>query len=310
MSFLSILFMQVSKISYNNKLYPDMLREIASPPKQLYVRGELPPGPYVAIVGTRRITDYGKRVTYQLAGELAAAGAVIVSGLALGVDGVAHRAALEARGKTIAVLAGGLDRIYPSSHTQLANQIELNGALVSEYAPGEEAYKSNFVARNRIVAGLSLALIVTESPASGGSLITAKFALNEGREVFAVPGDITRESSAGANNLLRTGQAGAVTSASDIIAMLNLNKISHKPVKAQSKEEALILELLDQGHNSSDALIRESKLSSGQFANIITLMEISGKVRNIGAGQWMNRLSSWSGRLNKGHCTSANSPES
>ncbi len=285
---MSILFMRISKISYNDTRYPDVLREIASPPQQLYIRGELPQGPYVAIVGTRKITQYGKEVTYKLAYDVAAAGAVIVSGLALGVDGVAHQAALDAGGKTVAVLAGGLDRIYPSSHTSLANRVEEHGALVSEYENGSEPFKSNFVARNRIVVGLSTAVIVTESPASGGSMITANFALNENRQVFAVPGNITSPSSAGPNNLIKSG-AVPVTSPSDILAALDLEAVSAQPVKAQSREEALILELIGQGHNSSDALIRESSLSAGQFANIITLMEITGKVRNLGAGQWMTR---------------------
>lgn len=280
--------MHISRISYKSTAYPAALREIANPPKQLFVRGKLPDGPYVAIVGTRKISEYGKQVTYKIAYDLAKAGAVIVSGLALGVDGIAHRAALDAGGTTVAVLAGGLDRIYPSSHQQLGLQIEQNGALVTEYDLGEETFKGNFVARNRIVVGLSKAVIITESPASGGSMITANFALNENRQVFAVPGNITQLTSAGPNNLLKSG-AIPVTDAIDVLSVLNIEGVLSQPVKAESKEEALIFELLEQGINSSDELIRQGNMSATEFANIITLMEITGKVRNLGAGQWMPR---------------------
>jgi DNA processing protein len=239
-------------------------------------------------VGTRKLTDYGKQVTYQLAYELAKAGVVVVSGLALGIDAVAHHAALEAGGKTVAVLAHGLDTIQPGTNRSLGLRVEQNGALVSEYEVGTPIYKTNFVERNRIVVGLSQGVIVTESPASGGSMITASMALNENRQVFAVPGNITNPASAGPNNLIKTG-ATPVTSASDVLAMLNLSQISHKPVKAQSKEEQLIVDLLSQGLNASEDLIRESSLSAVEFANIITLMEITGKVRNLGAGQWAVR---------------------
>jgi DNA processing protein len=277
--------MQISNYSSKDSHYPDLLREIANPPQQLFVRGELPTGPYVGIVGTRKISDYGKQITYKLAYELAQAGVVIVSGLAFGVDAVAHQAAIDADGKTVAVLAGGLDRIYPSSHTKLGAEVEKHGALISEYPTGTESLKYRFVERNRIVAGLSQAIIVTDSPASGGSLITANFALNENRLVMAVPGNITNINSAGPNNLIKTG-AIPITSSSDVLTMLNLEQVSQQPVKAESKEEALILELIDRGHNSSDSLIRESELTASQFANIISLMEITGKVRNLGAGQW------------------------
>ncbi|HSX47890.1 MAG TPA: DNA-processing protein DprA [Candidatus Nanoarchaeia archaeon] len=281
--------MQISKITHNSSKYPDLLREIAHPPKQLFMLGELPEGPYVAIVGSRAMTDYGKQVTFQLAGDLARAGCVIVSGLAYGIDAIAHQATVEAGGKAVAVLAHGLDQIYPVANRTLAKKILAGGgALVSEYEVGVEAFKSNFVARNRIIAGLSKAIIVTEANAESGSLITANFGLEENRLVMAVPGNITSPRSAGPNNLLKKG-AVPVTDSSDVLPLLDLPELKTATVKARSKEEATLLELLGQGVNSSEALIDQSGLSAAQFANIITLMEITGKVRNLGAGQWVSR---------------------
>jgi DNA processing protein len=282
--------MQYSKLSHEDTHYPDMLRQIKPAPKLLYISGKLPNGPYVAIVGSRRPTDYGRQVTYRLAGELAAAGVVIVSGLALGVDGLAHQAALEAGGVTVAVLGTAIDDIYPASNRGLARRILEKGAVVSEYGPGQSTHRGSFPARNRIISGLSLAVIVTEADASSGSLITANFALNQDRLVLAVPGNITSPRSAGPNNLLRSG-AIPVTSASDVLAALDLDSpaLVKAPVKADSREEADILRLLGEGVHTSQDLIERTGLNAAQFANIISLMEITGKVRNLGAGQWIAR---------------------
>ena len=186
--------------------YPRLLSEIADPPFVLFVRGKLPPDeqPAVAIVGTRKCTNYGKQVTEQLASELATHKMVIVSGLALGIDGVAHAATLKAGGTTVAVLGSGIDRknIYPASHQQLAEQIIAEGgAIVSEYPPGFEPTLYSFPARNRVIAGLSLGALITEAPVESGALITAKCALDYNREVFAVPHPITSTMGAGGNNL-------------------------------------------------------------------------------------------------------------
>jgi DNA processing protein len=284
--------MQISKLSYNNNKYPADLREIQYPPALLYMLGELPRNrPYVAIIGSRRITKYGKEVTYKLASELAKAGVVIVSGLAYGADGVAHQAAIEAGGLTVGVLAGGLDRIYPAGHRNLAiNILRHKGALLSEYPEGTESFKSNFVARNRIVAGLCRGVIVTECAAHSGALITANYALTEGRTVMAIPGPIMSLQSAGPNNLLKQG-ATPVTDVTDVLAALNFDskELQKVPVRAQSKEEQTILDLLMQGVNTTQLLIEQSKLDARQFTNIISLMEITGKVRNLGAGTWMVR---------------------
>lgn len=282
--------MQISNISHKSNDFPDILRQLEKPVDHLNVLGTFTKVPMVAIVGTRRCTSYGERATYQLASELAKAGVVIVSGLAIGIDGIAHRAALDAGGKTIAVLAHGLDRIYPARHRGLAKEIlATGGALISEYDIGEPPLPHQFVERNRIIAAISEATIVTESAVEGGSLITAKEAHNIGRRVMAIPGSIYSAYSVGPNNLIRTGSAMAITSASDVISELGFLAREAVPVPARSKEEAQILALLNTGTSTSEELITKSALSAAQFANIISLMEITGKVRNLGAGNWVIR---------------------
>lgn len=249
----------------------------------------MPEGIYVGIVGTRRPTAYGEKITYQLAIGLAAAGAVIVSSLAIGLDGIAHRAALEAGGKAVAVLAHGLNQIYPARHRGLAREILANGgALISEYDEGELPQPFHFVKHNRIIAGLSTALIVTEAAAKSGTLITARDAKEAGRTIMAVPGNITSVYSAGPNNLIRTG-AVPITSVADAIVELGFHAREAVPVPAASKNEAELLKLLQSGSATSDQLIEQSGLQPAEFANIISLMEITGKVRNLGAGNWVAR---------------------
>lgn len=282
--------MQVSKYTFVDPGYPDSLRQIHSAPNELFVLGELPKAPYVAIVGTRRMSSYGKQVTYQLASELAAAGIVIVSGLAYGLDAVAHQAALDSGGKTIAVLAGNVIDPYPAGHRSLARDIlRKGGALVSEHESNDKMHKSRFATRNRIISGLSQAVIITEAPEGSGALLTANYALQQDRLVMVVPGNITSQNSAGPNNLLRKG-AIPISCTEDVLNELNYT-FSNKVVAAQpkSKDEAKILELLKNGHNTSESLIRASAMEASQFANVITLMEITGKVRNLGAGNWVAR---------------------
>lgn len=283
--------MQISKYSYKAKEYPDLLRQIATPPKQLFALGEIPKELCIAVVGTRRPTDYGKTTTHLLVTALAKASVTIVSGLALGIDALAHQAAIEAGGRTVAVQACGLNQIYPATNRGLGQKIlATGGAIISEYPAGTPPLKHHFPARNRIISGLCQAVIVPEADASSGSLITANFALDQNRLVMAVPGNITSLRSAGPNNLLKSG-AIPVTDATDVLAALNLEspQLMTTPVKADSKEEAMILELLSEGHTTTEALIETSGLPASQFANVITLMEISGKVRNLGAGQWITR---------------------
>ena len=283
--------MQSTILHCANPQYPTLLRETTNPPTRLFVSGPLPDIPLVAIVGSRRPTEYGRQVTYRLASELAAAGVGVVSGLAIGIDAVAHQAAIEVGGVTIAVLGSGLNQIYPASNRTLAAKLLASGGvLASEQEANMPPLKHHFPARNRIIAGLSRAVIVTEAAASSGSLITANFGLDENRLVMAVPGNITSLSSAGSNQLLKAG-AGVVTEAKDVLDALNLEAglLAQPPPSPASAEEAAILELISQGISTSRELIERSQLSAAAFAHVISLMEISGKVRNLGAGTWVQR---------------------
>jgi DNA processing protein len=270
--------------------YPDYLAAIAGPPQQLYYLGDLMPLlnlPRLAVIGSRRVSPYGRGVTVKLAQAAAEQGVVIVSGLALGVDGLAHQAALDAGGKTIAVLAGGLDHIYPSSHHRLAEEIvKQGGVLVSEYPLGTESFKQNFIARNRIVSGISDGVLITEAAEKSGTLHTANFALEQGRTVMAVPGNITSLLSAGTNNLIKAG-ATPVTGLDDILAALGLSKTTTVQLRlGATEEEAAVLRLLEQGISDGSELLRLSELSAPQFNQTLTMLEITGKIRPIGAGHW------------------------
>lgn len=283
--------MQTSKIKYDNPRYPKLLRQIHSPPRSLYVQGNLVEMPLVAIVGSRRPTDYGRQVTYRLAGELASAGLGIVSGLALGIDAIAHQAALAAGGYTVAVLGSGLEAVHPPRNRSLARQIvAAGGALMSEYEADAPAYRSNFPARNRIIAGMSLGVVVTEAAKKSGSAITAKFAREEGREVMAVPGNITSLMSDGTNQLIQAG-ATPILEARDALNALGLNSpvLPPKPVTAANQDEAAILSLIDGGVSASRDLIARSGLDASRFAQTMSLMEITGKIRGLGGDVWVRR---------------------
>lgn len=276
-------------IQFNSNNFPILLRDIAAPPKELYAVGTIPDLPMVAIVGSRALTEYGQYMTYRLAYDLAKAGMCIVSGMALGVDAIAHQAALDAGGATLAVLAGGLDNPSPRSNYRLFERIiNSGGGVISEYPAGTTPFKQYFPARNRIIAGLSLCTIITEANASSGSLITANFALQANRMVMAVPGNVTSPRSAGPNNLLKLG-AKPVTDAVDVLVELGLEStvVKAKRVKADSAQEASIMELIEAGHHTTDALITHGEIDPSQMASVLSLMEITGKVRNIGAGQWI-----------------------
>lgn len=280
--------MKFDKITLNSPAYPALLKEIADPPKRLYVRGKLKTDrPMVAIVGSRKVTNYGRAVTEQLAGELAAAGAGIISGLALGVDAIAHRAALEAGGYTLAVLAGGTDHISPATNRGLGEQIlKCGGGIISEYSAGTPPLRHHFPIRNRIVAGLSHAVIITEAREKSGALITATLALEQNREVMAVPGNITSPMSAGTNNLIKSG-AAAITRSADVLAALGLENDGSRQRPLMTKEESAIYTLLEDGINDGEELQNRSGLGTAEFNQTITMMEISGKVRNLGGGQWV-----------------------
>lgn len=287
--------MNIHKIKQNAGAYPQKLREISSPPQQLFSVGDsslldIEDGVYVAIVGTRSPSMYGHEMTYKIASELAAAGVIIISGLALGTDALAHKAAVDQGMPTIAVQARGMDKIYPTENEKLGKQIlEYGGLIISEYPAGTEAYKQNFIARNRIVSGLSDGVLITEAAAKSGTVHTAKFARDQNKRMMAIPGNINSFKSAGTNNLIRDG-ATLITGASDVLLELGYKSgISNKPVIADSREEGIILDLLREGVQMSEELIARSGLSASEFANIITLMEIAGKVYNLGAGNWTVR---------------------
>lgn len=284
--------MNIQKINETSYAYPQGLLDLNTPPNPLYAVGNLElleniDRPRVAIVGTRHPTMYGETVTKQLAAELAGAGVLIISGLALGVDAIAHQAVVDQGLATVAVQARGLDQIYPGENLQLGRDIITNnGLIVSEYKPGVGAYKQNFIARNRIVAALANVILVTEATLESGTRHTVKFGLEIGRTIAAVPGPIDNERSAGSNNLLRTG-ATPITSSSDVLNLLGQESGLHlEPIKAESREEQTLIDLMKQGVSQSEELIARSGMTASEFANLMSLMEISGKVTSMGAGIW------------------------
>jgi DNA processing protein len=274
--------MELTTLRCSDARYPRLVAELFDPPERLYVRGQadILAQAAVAVVGARSCSPYGSQVARQLAHELAAAGLVIVSGLARGIDGEAHRGALEAGGKTVAVLGCGIDRDYPRSHAELARRIREQGAVVSEYPCGVEPAPWRFPARNRIIAGLSLATVVVEARERSGALITADFALEHGREVFAVPGEITSALSAGTNDLLRQG-AAPLLSAGDVFAALGLEP-ALPPVPAVSPAAAVVLALLADGARDADALGRLSGRPSAEIAAALVELELAGCVAQGG----------------------------
>lgn len=283
--------MAIKRLTPDSANFPYDLLHIASPPKELFALGDLKPlleMPRLAVIGSRRVSVYGRQITRQLVSEAAGKGTVIVSGLALGVDGVAHQAALEAGGRTIAVLPSGLDKIYPATHHHLARRIlEQGGALISEYPAGVLAFKQHFIARNRLVSGISDGVLITEAAAKSGTLHTANFALDQGKTVMAVPGNITSPLSEGTNNLIKAG-AVVVTSVQDICnAMeLNYNDQPLSDVVGATKEETLILTSLLDGITEANQIMLQTNLTPAVFNQTLTMLEINGKIRPLGAGHW------------------------
>jgi DNA processing protein len=252
--------------------FPPLLRAIHDPPAGVFLRGESEPEllsrAAVAIVGARASSGYGASVARSLGRELASAGLVVVSGLARGIDAEAHRGALEVSGVTVAVLGCGIDRDYPAAHAELARRVAEAGLIVSEYAPGVEPAPWRFPARNRIVAGLCAATVVVEARERSGALITADLALEEGREVFAVPGEITSSLSAGTNALLKLG-AAPLTSGADVLSSFG---IEPEPVQV---EDSPLLELLPA---STDELVRKTGLGADEVARSLVELELEGRV--------------------------------
>jgi len=260
--------------------FPPLLRAIHDPPPGLFLRGEadgaLLARPAVAIVGARACSAYGRQIARTLGRDLAAAGLLVVSGLARGADAEAHRGALEAAGSTVSVLGCGIDRDYPAANRELARQIAATGLVVSEYAPGVEPAPWRFPARNRIVAGLCAATVVVEARERSGALITADFALEEGREVFAVPGEITSALSAGSNALLRLG-ATPLTCAQDVLESYGIAAPEPPPLEV-APPAAAVLERVREGAAGADELARATGLGAGELAAALTELELAGAV--------------------------------
>jgi DNA processing protein len=277
----------IQVITWDDETYPRRLKEIDQPPPVLYVKGELSPEDEwaVAIVGTRRITAYGRQVTEEIASTLGRSGVTVVSGLARGIDGVAHQAALNAGGRTLAILGSGVNRVYPPEHRRLAEQITNHGALVSDYAPGTPPEASNFPPRNRIISGLAMAVVVVEAGETSGALITAHFAAEQGREVFAVPGNILAPQSQGTNRLVQQG-AQPLLHVKDLLAALELNAIvEHKAARSvlpADAMEAQLLEVLGVEPLHVDDIRSKTGLPIEKVSATLALMELKGMVRQVG----------------------------
>lgn len=283
----------IRRLTKNSKEYPKLLKEIFQPPV-LYIRGcfQKTDQRAIAIVGTRTPTHYGRQVVEKLTYDLAQAGFTIVSGLALGIDAMAHKVALNTGARTIAVLGSGVDdqSMSPKENLNLLHQIENNGAVVSEYKPGIPGKPAYFPQRNRIISGLCLGVLIIEADYKSGALITAHCALEQNREVFCVPGSIFSEKSAGTNNLIKLG-AKLVTGAKDILEELNLSQMltlfEDKKITADNKEEAAILKFLSHEPRHIDELIKKTGFKPGVVNAILSMMEIKNKIKHIGARNYV-----------------------
>lgn len=282
--------MIVNKLKLNSPLLPNSLRHISQTPGNLYYRGNLDnfaSQPRLAVVGSRKATPYGRLITSKLVGELSRYGIIIVSGLALGIDSIAHQAALDNNGTTVAVMACGVDKIYPVSHTALSNKILASGgAIISEYPVGTDPLPYQFIARNRIISGLSDAVLVTEAAEKSGSLHTANFALEQGSTVMAIPGNVNSPYSVGTNNLIKSG-ALPITNTQDVLLALGLDvKQKTADVMAANNYEAAIIDTLKTGVTDAAELLLRTKLDVIIFNQTLTMLEITGKIRPLGAGHW------------------------
>jgi len=277
----------INILTWEDENYPRRLKDIDQPPPVLYLRGDLTPGDEwaVAIVGTRRITSYGRQVTEEVASTLARNGVTVVSGLARGVDAVAHQAALNAGGRTLAVLGNGVDRIYPPENRRLAEQIISQGALISDYPLGTPPAGTNFPPRNRIISGLALAVVVVEAGLDSGALITSTFAAEQGRDVFAVPGSILAHQSKGTNRLIQDG-AHPLLDPQEILEVLNLTMVtehrSARLVLPTDSTEAQLLQILSSEPLHVDDIHAKTDMPIEKVSATLAMMELKGMVRQVG----------------------------
>lgn len=285
--------MKINSIRPDDSKYLQILSTIAKVPNVLYYTGKIPETrrPTVAIVGTRKPTAYGKEVTTRFAEELARKGVVIVSGLALGVDALAHTAALEAGGTTLAVMGNGLHYIYPTANRGLAERIIKNGgAILTEYEEGDDARSHQFLERNRIVSGLADAIIITEAAQRSGTLNTAAHALEQGKEVFVVPGNITSPMSAGCNALIAQGATPLINS-DDVLQVIAPDLLSGQPSLFRSSDplQQKIIDLINSGIRNGDELQQTAGCSATDLSTALTMLEINGVIRALGSNQWTVR---------------------
>jgi DNA processing protein len=277
----------IGVMTWEDKDYPRLLREISQPPPVLYYRGDILPEDElaVAVVGTRRVSAYGRQVTETLAGVLARNQITVVSGLARGTDAIAHQAVLRAGGRTLAILGSGVDRIYPPEHRKMAEEIVENGALISDYPLGTPPESSNFPPRNRIIAGLSLATVVIEAGEISGALITASFAADQGRDVLALPGNITSPNSVGTNRLIQSG-ARPLLKPEDVLEALNIEKVNVRRVARKilpaDETETKILGVMGASSMAIDEISFLSGLPIDKVSATLALMELKGLVSNAG----------------------------
>jgi len=275
-------------VTWESHDYPDLLREIYNPPPVLYVRGTLSDqdNSAVAVVGTRQCTAYGKQVTERFVTDLVANGLTVVSGLALGIDAVAHRVAVEQSGRTIAVLGSGVDVAYPAANARLMERVVEHGAVVSEYPVGSKPEAANFPARNRIIAGLARCTLVVEAANRSGALITARMALDMNREVCAVPGNVFSPKSDGTNTLIQRGEAKLVMNVQDVLAEMNVTVVTQqmamKELVPLDATETLVLAYLGAEPTHVDELARLVSLPVREVSGTLLLMELRGMVRSSG----------------------------
>jgi DNA processing protein len=281
--------MGIHALTWHDDVYPARLKEIFDRPPILYVRGGLAAADEwsVALVGTRRATVYGRQVAEEMADGLARSGITVVSGLARGIDTICHKAAISAGGRTVAAMACGLDMVYPPENLRLAQEVSESGALVSDYPVGTQPRSEFFPRRNRIMVGMSLGVLVVEGDLKSGALITARIALDENREVFAVPGSIYTPTFRGTNWLVQTGQAKLVTRVEDILEELNLSMAGHqmeaKELLPADETEARLLRLLSTEPIYIDDLRRESGLPVETVSSTLAMLELKGMARQVGA---------------------------
>ncbi|MBI5825291.1 MAG: DNA-protecting protein DprA [Chloroflexi bacterium] len=274
-------------LTWGDEAYPARLKEIDQPPPVMYIRGEYLPDDLfaVAIVGTRKVTPYGRQVTEEIASFLAANGMTVISGLARGVDAIAHQTALKAGGRTIGILGSGVDKIYPPEHRGLAEQMMERGAIISDYAVGTPPEASNFPPRNRIISGLSLAVVVVEAAETSGALITAEFAAEQGREIFAVPGSILAPQSKGTNRLIQKGAQPLLTP-DDLMQALDLTRIgaqkSARKILPADETEARVLNVLGSEPLHVDEIRNQAGLPIEKISATLAMMELKGMVRQVG----------------------------